>query len=329
MLIPEYPVNFIELILHIMTRNLIITLLLLLGSSAAFGQYQYFEGDWNWLEVKIDSTLPGNRWMIGQPQKVIFDSAFSRPNAIVTDTMLPYPSGQRSVFQVRLPLEQYFAYPYFVLYFYHKIDADSLHAGGWIEASYDNGQTWTNIREDSTYRVTVLDQGMNSTLFNGKPGFTGTWNTWRTSAICWGYMSYFQPIPPRPEEIRLRFIYESDSLAPLTEGWMIDNMEFWIEVTHVLEELRDMSLTEYIEMYPNPIKDQMTLFYRIDSDSPVRIDFIDLSGRVIHSIPKGNLPKGVYFEYIEKDLLDRFPDLFFIQFEANGKVLNKKGMKVR
>ena len=45
-------------------------------------------------QLSIDTiTFPGNIWQIGMPQKPLFDSVSSNynPNAIITDTLNPYP----------------------------------------------------------------------------------------------------------------------------------------------------------------------------------------------------------------------------------------------
>jgi len=39
-------------------------------------------------------------WQIGPPQKAIFDSAYSLPNALVTDTLNTYPVNQECYFDV-------------------------------------------------------------------------------------------------------------------------------------------------------------------------------------------------------------------------------------
>src|SRR5687768_4104081 len=64
---------------------------------------QYFDGaDTAYessLNISID-TAAGNIWQIGIPQKVIFDSAATVPNAIVTDTINNYPVNNTSTFTI-------------------------------------------------------------------------------------------------------------------------------------------------------------------------------------------------------------------------------------
>ncbi|MFI5135825.1 MAG: hypothetical protein ACHQD9_08235 [Chitinophagales bacterium] len=51
--------------------------------------------------LKIDTTA-GNIWEIGRPHKIFFDSAYSLPNAIVTDTLNPYPINNFSTFTIKI-----------------------------------------------------------------------------------------------------------------------------------------------------------------------------------------------------------------------------------
>ena len=64
---------------------------------------QFFDGAdtnvWSSLFVVIDSDS-NNVWQIGKPQKIIFDSAATAPNVIVTDTVNYYPPNNNSIFIV-------------------------------------------------------------------------------------------------------------------------------------------------------------------------------------------------------------------------------------
>ena len=51
---------------------------------------------------KIDTSVAGNIWQIGKPHKTIFDSAYSRPDAIVTDTIHDYPANNLSTFAIKI-----------------------------------------------------------------------------------------------------------------------------------------------------------------------------------------------------------------------------------
>src|SRR6266478_1466792 len=79
--------------------------------------------------VYIDTTLSGNIWQIGRPQKVFFDSAFTRPNAIVTDTINYYPKNNVSEFILKTPTFL-LCCGGVIMRFFHKYDTDTLADGG-------------------------------------------------------------------------------------------------------------------------------------------------------------------------------------------------------
>ena len=68
----------------------IILLVFVVRYSTAQFYTQYFDGAdttvWNSILIDIDHDS-SNVWQIGTPQKNIFDSAATQPNAIVTDTI--------------------------------------------------------------------------------------------------------------------------------------------------------------------------------------------------------------------------------------------------
>lgn len=52
--------------------------------------------------LKIDTLhFPQNIWQIGKIQKMIPDTAFYPSNAIITDTVHPYPANNYSVFIIK------------------------------------------------------------------------------------------------------------------------------------------------------------------------------------------------------------------------------------
>jgi hypothetical protein len=101
----------------------------------------------------IDSiSNPDNSWQICPPQKNVFSEAQLSTNAIVTDTINPYPINDTSDFtvihKVNLALsdEQIMA-----LSGYYKVDSDSLKDFGLIEYSPDNGITWLDMINDELF----------------------------------------------------------------------------------------------------------------------------------------------------------------------------------
>jgi hypothetical protein len=76
-------------------------LILLLLCQSSFGQMIWeinFE-DWYYGEDRIYIDTISNQdniWQVGQPNKIIFNTAYSEPNAIITDTSNHYPTNDTS-----------------------------------------------------------------------------------------------------------------------------------------------------------------------------------------------------------------------------------------
>ena len=67
-----------------------------------------------------------NIWQIGTPTKTIFNSVYSMPRAIVTDTLNPYLANDTSVFIVKIPGRRFpTPFPVNDVGFYYKLHIDS------------------------------------------------------------------------------------------------------------------------------------------------------------------------------------------------------------
>ena len=83
-----------------------------------------FEKPCQYLEI---GNSANNIWQIGVPQKTFFNSSYSLPNAIVTDTLNNYPINNYSYFDLYIG-EFNFPYYYSQMCFEmkHKFDTDTL-----------------------------------------------------------------------------------------------------------------------------------------------------------------------------------------------------------
>ncbi len=123
-----------------MKKTLFITLLVLsMNAKAQLANMISFDDTSTFTYIKIDTAYHNNIWQVGKPDKVLFNSAHTVPNAIVTDTINPYPTNNNSSFIFRAT--QTVGSTNFLLQFYFKINTDSLNDYGTIEASPDNGIT--------------------------------------------------------------------------------------------------------------------------------------------------------------------------------------------
>jgi len=100
--------------LHVYTTIILVTI----SCCFAFSQQENdFDGETN-LPVFLDSTQSNNIWQIGRPNKTQFTNAISQPNALVTDTILTYPTNNASSFTFKIEVGELQTFPYIQLWFY-------------------------------------------------------------------------------------------------------------------------------------------------------------------------------------------------------------------
>ena len=268
-------------------KKSIIVFFLALIFNAIHSQQLEINFDDGYLEwIKIDSILPNNLWQIGPPQKVLFDSAFSEPNVLITDTLNNYPVNNTSVFYVIFAWHSHLMWP--ILGFKFKIDSDSISDFGNIEASYDNGNTWIDVIKDGPqYDIewyvlgAELENGNNELIHSSASdtiAFTGTSDTWYTFQMLmlgWDYNFPFN------DTIIYRISFQSDSIQTNKEGWMIDNI--WINDFFESINENKYPLNELIA-YPNPFSDCISLKMTDQNRFIENIKIFDLIGKLIKEV---------------------------------------------
>ena len=251
--------------------------------------------------LKIDTSFAGNTWQIGKPQKTFFDSAFTKPNAIVTDTINFYPINNLSAFTVKIydtSWSQFSSSGGMMIYFKHKFDTDSLLDGGYIEVSYDNGTSWTNIHNSGDFGNFPYSYWPGTSLANGTPAYTGKSRNdsggWQWENVWWCYYGTW----PIPNSIFLRFVFLSDNIQTNKQGWMIDDIYLDPIICEGIKENQNNNL---ISIFPNPVKDE--LFIKSSkSNFTGQIQIFDFSGRMIYenknfigkSISAKQFQNGIY-----------------------------------
>jgi len=177
-----------------------------------------FDNATNLYRIKIDTSVPNNKWQIGKPTKTFFTSAYSIPNAIVTDTIHPYPTNNNSVFYLGTTI--FGGWMGTTLDFFYKMDSDTLNDYGKIEISIDTGKTFYNLLSYSQY--TVYDSVGNFIVGNGFGSpivFTGKSHSWYD-------FNMYSNLLPSPDTIIYRFTFHSDAIQSNRDGWMIDNISY-------------------------------------------------------------------------------------------------------
>lgn len=266
--------------------------------------------------ISIDATA-GNIWQIGAPQKSPFWFSYSPPNAIVTDTINPYPVNNTSSFTFIFPLTQCAFFNNSDLTFWHKYEMDSLADFGLIEESFNGGATWHALTTNSNDTLDSIplvmhywEYDMDSSgnyLTQPDSMVTGNSNGWIRSRYTWTWWLAVLPppgLPPlNPDTILIRFTFKSDSNNNAHAGWMIDNIyaRSWF-VGGIEEDISGTGLT----LSPNPATNQLRI-----QNTELRIKNIEIYNVLGESVYQSesakteidisNLNPGIYFVKVFTD----------------------------
>ena len=279
----------------------------------SYGFHEETDFETNTGLVIID-TSSNNNWQIGIPQKTYFDSAYSIPNAIVTNTSDPYTVNNNSSFYISIKDEQWFWGSPSSISFYHKYDSDSLFDGGYIDVSYDGGENWLNIIYDSTMFNCEWTPGFGysgynfygdeDTLFNGKNGFSGKSDEWNYSAFTWYYCIGVKD--EVPDSMMIRFNFISDEIQTNKEGWMIDDIVLHSDICGSVKE--DISNNMSACVQPNPVNNDSKLILNGFTNGKYDLNIFDINGRLVYSayisskefpLKNARLNKGLFFYQIK------------------------------
>jgi hypothetical protein len=245
--------------------------------------------------IHIDSTQINNIWQIGTPSKTYFDSAFSTPFAIVTDTLNYYPPKNLSSFDVRIIPPPNSCWGTGQLGFLHKYDTRPGIDGCWIDVRYDADTAWTNILfdEDPEEGISFWDfYEPTDTLSNGTPAFSGTSEGWVESGVYWvwqiGVKYYFH------DSLTIRFNFMSEDGEPAHEGWMIDDIYLWLlDCTGGIDD--GESLIPEITIVPNPVTDVSVMRFKDVPEKDFTVCVYNMYGQLVKQITgTRDLPIFIY-----------------------------------
>lgn len=273
--------------------TLVVTLCTLHHMNAQYYQ-QYFDGEdtsvFNSILIELDTSVL-NIWQIGKPQKTIFNSASTVPNALITDTINTYPLDDTSRFIAKVLLD-FGNFGIFALQWKQKLDMDEHLDGGIIEYSVDSGSTWINVFNNPyVYNFYGFDTTNLDTLANGVYAFSGQDTAWKNIWLCFN-LSWLQQYG-FSDTVLFRFTFLSDSLDNSREGWMIDNMLAHVTYPHTIQEVK---LDNYINVYPNPANKIVNIeTEKINGFHIIELmELIDQEGRVVDRWEK--IPTKFWFE---------------------------------
>ena len=222
-----------------------------------------------------------NIWQVGKPNKTVFDSAYSYSNAIVTDTLNPYPANDTSAFMLKISGN---VYDWWVggISFYYQLDIDSGSFGR-IDISTDNGSNWTNITSlPGPYWI------------SDTPALNVSTTGWRFYKINHSFELC--------DTFLFRFTFISDSSISAKNGWIIDNISY----NYMVESIPQLQNPNLITLYPNPSKGNIYIHTDKQPAKDPTIIIYDIRGREVYRTtkPPGNnltipiaigiLPDGTY-----------------------------------
>ena len=234
-----------------------------------------------------------NIWQVGAPHKTVFNAPYSYPNAIITDTLNPYPPNDTSVFTFTFP-DIAVVYPYTPIAanfsFFYQLNIDTG-ATVLIEFSKDSGRTWINLQDTTpptlSYVLPLLK--------------TPWWHEFYLTFL-WGLVG---------DTLSLKFTLISGNDTSGKDGWMIDNL--WLD--YYTEGIPTIQNNTHLTLYPNPATTQLTI------SAPNAINDItitnllgqrvmtspDLSkGAEVISIDVSGLPAGLYFVKVNGSEVRKF-----------------------
>ncbi|MCK5134255.1 MAG: T9SS type A sorting domain-containing protein [Bacteroidales bacterium] len=200
-----------------------------------------------------------NLWQVGYPNKQLFDSTLSGGPILVTDTIESYPTNADNYLLVSIPsVDSLWGVGIFS--FYHRYNTDTLSDGGFIEISYDRGQTWINLIRDNNH-VQVNFIGLYSeidTISGNIPAFSGTSNDWSYVELYWVWIALTKKSDEQWANTILKFRFKSDSIDSEGDGWMIDQIVF--RAYSVPGSIEDYSKPA-IHIFPNPVSDVLNIYF--------------------------------------------------------------------
>ncbi len=263
---------------------------------------QYFDGKDTLPQQSVIihfDTASGNVWQIGPPQKVLFDSAATVPNVLVTDTINTYPPNDSSRFIIGFNTNIWSFNLYKVAFRWkQKLDLDTTDDGGMVEYSLDTGKTWVNVfKNPNVFNLYGYDSLKNSDTLPGRGyAFTGTDTVWRDIWLC-----FSGSIISQTDSFMLRYTLISDSTDNSREGWMIDNMMAQPTYYHTVSKI-DPAQTFLV--YPTITTGVLKIDADVEAGEIESIYITDINGRLLReykhtpvktSVDISMLPAGTYY----------------------------------
>lgn len=242
--------------------------------------------------VTIDTNnFSQNVWQIGKPQKTIFTSAMSQPNVIVTDTINAYPPSDTSRFIVSYIVGNSSIIT--MMKGNYWVNSDTLADFCTMELTPDNGITWIDVVNDTTYSNQII-------WYSNKPVLTGNSGGWNYFLFEPSQLFYLFNVSIG-DTVLWRFTFYSDSNQTGKDGIMFDDLQInsWVEGIDEEEYARFPS-----KAFPSPAIETLTISLPWQENVSFQLVIFNQSGAKIMDKYYTNypiqlnierLPAGIYY----------------------------------
>lgn len=291
--------------MHSFHRTCVLVALCSLASLNGYGQWF----DWMFYSQDFDDTLRfnlsidtadghGGLWLIGAPQKTVFNAPINPPNVIVTDTVSPYPVNATSRFTITNLAQDGWLFPHTALlagYYWADLGAGDH---GTLEVSFDQGATWSDLINDPVVQSYLVG--------NPGPDLAASTNGWQYFGMNVANLRFYALNElgiqiDLNDSIQYRFSFISDSINDPHDGLMYDELYFEDYVETVME-LPGSAF--HVQVSPNPAADLLTIVYETNDVDGCELLVHDARGTLClrsgelpphrASLDVGALPMGLY-----------------------------------
>jgi len=220
--------------------------------------------------LHLDSIYPAGCWQVGHPNKPVFTSAYSEPNALVTDTVLPHQDSTTCYAEFSLVSIDNTRHR--DVWFRHWSDTDSLDSYGWLEVFDPLVDQWVSLWEVQDFCAT-LDYGFQTWTDSGAV-FTGRSNGWVLAKLVVDCCKS----GPVPQHLRLRFGFYGGANPSHRDGWIIDNVRATAGgCSGGIEEHQQISLNTF----PNPANTSTTLDLGLPQGERYTLELVRADGALV------------------------------------------------
>lgn len=267
-------------------------------------------------------TSENNLWEIGVPKKEILNQAYSDSLAIITKISDYYQVSNTSYFEFNLTLPDDESGLQTIgegrFNFKHKYNTEIGKAGGYIEISYDDGETWNNALFDLTNMGEPNFQNFynnTDTLDDGTPCFQGISEDWQESQIWWFWNAMVKRAD-QPEwwgwnndTLRVRFAFKCLNNAQNNyEGWMIDDLH--ITIQRIYGDVDELARNNIV-IYPNPAN-SIVYLDELPFHSKNSLQILNSFGQLVYE------RKNITSKNLELNIENLIPGIYYIKYNSKG-----------